>query len=75
MNKTKIVILAFLAGICLICASCFIMPIIGNGELETTEVSVSSFNRIDAGGSTDIYYHQSEEYLVLLTIDSNLTNM
>ena len=72
MKNFMFVTLAILAGICTFFSSCFVMPIIGNGEMETTNRTVSSFKKVSISGSADMYYHRSQEYRVEVTIDSNL---
>ena len=55
-----------------LCSSCIIFPIMGNGEMESSEKTVSSFEKIHSGGSADIKYLISPEYKVNITADSNL---
>ena len=60
-------------GIAVVCASCVrICPIRGNGDLVTFEKSVSTFEKIKSSGAAEIRYHASEEYRVVVTVDSNL---
>lgn len=60
-------------GIFLICASCSTMySISGNGDLITSEKTVSPFNQIHNNGNADVYFHAAQEYRAVVTIDSNL---
>jgi hypothetical protein len=44
----------------------------GNGNLVTSERSVSKFEKISSGGSAEVRYHVSREYRAVVTVDSNL---
>ena len=43
-----------------------------NGSLETSEISVSRFNKIRIEGSVDVHFHVSDAYRAVLTFDTNL---
>jgi hypothetical protein len=65
-------ILVFIV-VCIIFISCTIIPIKGNGILVTSEETVSAFEKIHiAGGRIDVYFYESQEYQVIVTVDSNL---
>jgi len=53
--------------------SCNVFHIIGNGSMETTEKTISSFDKINAAGSAEVRFYKSNEFKVIYTIDSNLT--
>ena len=66
-----------LVGIILIavCASCdkdCYDTIKGNGNLLTSEKSVSTFEKIATHGFAEVLYYASEEHRVVVTVDSNL---
>jgi hypothetical protein len=44
----------------------------GNGNLVSTEIEVSSFERINIGSSANVRYHSANEHRVVVTIDENL---
>ena len=56
---------------CLSCA-CFPIPIKGNGIMTSSEKSVSPFESIHVSGSAVVVFHESQEYRVAVTVDSNL---
>jgi len=60
-------------AITVLLTSCIrIVSIRGNGDLKSFEMSVSSFEKIKSSGSWDIRFHESRDYRVIVTIDSNL---
>ena len=53
--------------------SCSIIaPIKGNGNLITSEKTVSAFEKISNTGSAEVRFHASEGYRVVITVDENL---
>jgi len=74
VKKSNIAVMVFIIGFSAVCLSCVIFPVIGNGQLITTEMNVSSFERIVFGGSADVRFYASQEYKVVVTIDSNLSD-
>jgi hypothetical protein len=52
--------------------SCITGNIRGNGDIITDDRILSSFEKIEATGSTEIHFHSSAEYRATVTIDSNL---
>jgi len=68
----KLVILAFVIGLfsCTGCSSFF--RIKGDGNLITSEKTVSTFEKINSGGVPEVRYYASEQYRVVVTIDANL---
>jgi hypothetical protein len=74
MKKSNIAAMIFIIGFTAICLSCVIFPVIGNGQLSTTEMTVSSFERIGLGGSAEVRFYASQAYKVVVTVDSNLSD-
>jgi len=52
--------------------SCEDLPISGDGNLVTSERTVSSFEKITVSGSAAVRFHVSQEYRAVVTVDSNL---
>jgi hypothetical protein len=52
--------------------SCGTFPIEGNGNLISTEKTVSQFEKINGSGTAEVIFHMSQEYRVVVTVDSNL---
>jgi len=50
----------------------FGLPIKGNGNMVTSEKPVTPFEGIKIQGSAAVYFHASQEYRAVVTIDSNL---
>jgi hypothetical protein len=48
---------------------------VGNGNLVVSERTVSTFEKISSSGSSEIYFHASQEYRVVVTTDSNLVDI
>jgi len=69
MNK-KILLAIFIGFAALV--SCNGLPKMGNGNLVTSEKTVSTFEKITISGSAKVRYHVSEEYRAVVTVDSNL---
>ena len=44
----------------------------GNGDLVTSEKTVSAFKKIDCSGSTVVRFHAGEDYRTVITVDANL---
>jgi len=61
-------------GIVFVCVSCIYKynSIRGNGSLITFDMSVSNFDKIKFAGSAEVKYYASDEYQVIVTVDSNL---
>ena len=74
MKKVSIVPMVFVIGFSAICLSCVVFPVIGNGQLITIEMTVSSFEKINAGGSAEVRFHASRDQRVVVTVDSNLSD-
>jgi hypothetical protein len=74
MKNLSLVIMAVAIGIAVVCSSCIIAitPIVGNGNIRTSERTVSSFNKIHISGSAEVRFHESQEYRASVTVDSNL---
>ena len=72
----KLVVSMFIIGIIAVCVSCKCENIgntvKGNGVLQTSEKTVSEFDKIVADGDVEVRYYASEEYRVVFTIDENL---
>ena len=52
--------------------SCSVTAIRGNGNLVTSEKSVSTFEKISNAGTAEVRYHASEGYRIVVTVDENL---
>jgi len=74
MKKSSIAAMIFVIGFSVICLSCLIFPIMGNGNLVSTERTVSSFEKISISGSSEVRFHASQAYRVVVTVDSNLSD-
>jgi len=48
---------------------------VGNGNLAASERTVSTFEKISSNGSSEIHFHASQEYRVVVTTDSNLIDI
>jgi hypothetical protein len=72
MKNLNIAVGMFIIGIAFACVSCAQFPIKGNGNLKTSERVVSSFEKISVGGSPKVRFYLSDEYRVVVTVDSNL---
>jgi len=70
LRKLGIIAIVSAIGISIAFVSC-----IGNGEMVSSEINVSSFNKIESAGIAEIRYYKSEEYKVIITTDSNLINL
>jgi len=70
----KIIGIVSIATIC--CLSCGnAVRIKGNGELATSEKTVSAFEQIAcAAGSVEVRFYASDKYRAVVTVDSNLDN-
>jgi len=44
----------------------------GNGKIITSEKEVSSFEEVHLSSSADVYYHESQQYRAVVTVDENL---
>jgi len=73
MKNLSIFTLLLSSIISMVYVSCNnLLPIVGNGNLVTSERTVSTFEKISSGGSNEISFHVSPEYRVVVTADSNL---
>ncbi len=54
------------------CALGNAMLVKGNGNIITTERTISSFEKIHASGKVDVRFHVSKEARITVTVDSNL---
>jgi len=75
MKRRNLVVAAVVIGIALVCSSCIITvahPITGNGRVVTSARAVSAFEKIHISGSAKVRFHESQEYQVSVTVDSNL---
>jgi hypothetical protein len=73
MKNLNIFTLLLITVISMIYVSCGnLFPMIGNGNLAASERRVSAFEKISSGGSSEIRFHASREYRVVVTTDSNL---
>jgi len=69
----KLVILALTIGIFTNCKpNTSILPIKGNGNLTTSQQSVSSFEKISIYSSADVHFYESDEFRYVVTVDENL---
>jgi len=60
-------------GISVFCMSCGKgLWIKGNGDLVTSEKSISTFEKIKCAGAAEVYFHASNEFRVVVTVDANL---
>ena len=76
MKNLNIFTLLLITVISLIHVSCRnLFPIVGNGNLVASERTVSTFGKIKSGGSSEIRFHVSHEYRVVVTTDSNLVDI
>ena len=66
----KLVIMTFVISIFTGC--CEPVFIRGNGNLKTSEIPVSAFEKINCSGSAEVRYFASNDYRVEYSIDSNL---
>ena len=72
MSK-KIILFSAIIGIFACCVSCtFPIMIKGNGNLITSEKTVSEFEKINISGSAEVRFHASQEYRAVVTVDENL---
>jgi hypothetical protein len=77
MKNRKIVVLwkgllATLGGIMCFFISCSVIPLKGNGKIITIEKPMPTFEEIKITGTGKINYHKSQEYRMLVSVDSNL---
>jgi len=72
-RSKKIILVAAVIGISACFVSCVAtFPIKGNGNLKTSEITDSTFEKINCGGSAEVYFHPSKEYRTVVTVDENL---
>jgi len=72
MKKIIVISLALIVGIF---GGCFLdnsYTVRGNGNITTSEKSVSSFEKINISGSAEVHFYASQEYRTFVTVDSNL---
>ena len=72
MKKLNIAAVIFVIGFCVISLSCVIFTVRGNGQLISTEMTVSQFEKINIASGTEVRFYTSPNYRVVVTIDSNL---
>lgn len=74
MKILNIVTMFLVIGIIFGFVSCegTLLPIKGNGNLITSERTVSSFEKINISGSAEVRFHVSQEPRIVVTVDSNL---
>ena len=72
MRKLSLAAVLLALGISLACVSCAGVPKRGNGSMVTLERTVPTFERLRLNGSARVNYHSSQEYRVIVTVDSNL---
>ena len=73
MSNKKIIWALAVIGICAFYTACILTnQIIGNGDIITSERTVSAFEEVNHRGAGTVYYHASDEYRVTVTIDENL---
>jgi len=72
MKKLNVISLVFIVGLFGSCLMDNIINVKGNGNLITSEKSVSSFEKINIAGSADVRFYASQEYRTKVTVDSNL---
>jgi len=72
MKKLNIAAVIFVIGFCAISLSCVIFSIRGDGQLISTEKTVSQFEKINIASGAEVRFHASPNYRVVVTIDSNL---
>jgi hypothetical protein len=69
----SLVVIAFIIGTSVFYSACSnIVPTRGNGNLVTSQKSVSAFDKISCAGSAEIRFHSSDEYRAVITVDENL---
>ena len=72
MSNRVIWVAAFI-GIVACCVSCsFPHRIKGNGNLVTSEKTVSEFEKVNISNSAEVRFHASQEYRAVVTVDENL---
>ena len=72
MKNLAVMAMTFSLGISMTFVSCIIFTMVGNGNLESTERSVSSFEKVHVSGCAEVSFHASQEYRIVVTTDSNL---
>ena len=74
MRKLSLVFALFVVGVssCVHYENGFTIPIKGNGNIITSEETVSLFENVEVRVAADVNYHTSSEYRVVVTVDSNL---
>ena len=74
MKKLNFISIVFIIGFFLGCSlnNGSFIPIRGNGNLITSEKSVSSFEKINLSSSAEVRFNSSQEYRAVVTVDSNL---
>ena len=73
MNK-NIILVAIIVAVCASFVSCINVTPINreNGNLITSEIAVSEFDRINIRNHANVRFHQSEEFRVVVTADRSL---
>jgi hypothetical protein len=76
MKNLNIFTLFLITVISVVYISCSnLFPIVGNGDLAASERAISAFEKINSSGSSEIRFHASQEYRVVVTTDSNLVDI
>jgi len=76
MKNLNIFTLLFITVISMVYVSCSnLLSTVGNGNLVASERTVSTFEKISSSGSSEIRFHASQEYRVVVTTDSNLVDI
>ena len=74
MKFIRLLAFTLTAGLSTLFLSCFIY-IDGNSDITASERSMASFNKVSAAGPTEVNLHHSDEYRVIINVDSNLLNI
>jgi len=74
MKKSSIAVMIFIIGFSAICLSCVTYRVKGDGNLITTEMAVSPFEKINVSGRAEVRFHASQGQRVVVTVDSNLSD-
>jgi len=76
MKKLYVISLLFIIGSLLGCCSLDnlgnIITVKGNGNVITSEKTVSSFEKINIGSGAEVRFYASRDYRTIVTVDSNL---
>jgi hypothetical protein len=71
--KNYISAMLLIIGFSVINVSCTsLFPMAGNGDLVDSERTVSPFEKINISGTAEVHFYSSQEYRIVVTVDSNL---